>query len=112
MKIHGIPVVDVPVPIPAGANLVTDDRENFFTEAGPFKIKSVKLVAGDTCIQHIHVHPHATLVLYGVIRVFVEDEDKGVYYPMEAIHVEAGKRHYMRAETDAGFACIHYLVEE
>lgn len=111
MKIHGIQVVDAETPIPVGANLVTDDRENFFTEAGAFKIKSVKLVAGDTCIQHIHVHPHATLVISGVIRVFVEDEDKGVYYPMEAIYVEAGKRHYMRAETDAMFACIHYIEE-
>ena len=109
MKIDGIPVHDVPMPFPPGARDAS--KEGGFTEAGAFKIKSLRLQPGETCIQHIHVHPHATLVISGVIRVFVDGEDKGVYYPMEAIYVEAGKRHYMRAETESMFACIHYIME-
>ena len=109
MRIDGIPVEDVPFTIPNGA--IQLPLDGGFAESGNFKIKWIRLKAGETCIQHIHVYDHATLVVSGVIRVFVEDENKGVFYPMELIQVDAGKRHYMQAETDSVFACIHYIEE-
>ena len=109
MKIDGIPVEELPLPIPPGAQEI--DLEGGFTEAGNFKIKWMKLPEGKTLIQHVHLSDHATMVISGVIRLFVEGRNMGVFYPMELIYVEAGKRHYMQAETDSVFACIHYIVE-
>ena len=109
MKIDGIPVVNVEFPFPPGARDVSN--EGGFTEAGAFKIKWLPLKAGEVAAQHIHEYPHATFVISGVLRVFVEKQDIGVFHPMESIYVAAGKRHYLYAETDAVFACIHYIEE-
>ena len=109
MKIDGIPVEGTPLPFPPGARDVS--TEGGFTEAGAFKIKWLPLKAGEVAAQHIHEYPHATFIISGVIRLFVEGENLGVFYPMESIYVEAGKRHYLHAETDSVFACIHYIED-
>ena len=108
--IDGIPVHDVPVTFPPGARDAS--VEGGFTEAGAFKIKWMQLREGEVCMQHSHIYPHATLVISGIIRVFVDGENKGVFLPMAAVHVAADKHHYMMAEADSMYACIHFIPEE
>lgn len=109
--IDGIPVVSGNMPIPVGHYQPADDDHGVST-AGGYVVKWLRLKAGEMCLQHVHPHAHATLIVSGRVEVMQDSRPMGHYGAMQLVHIEAGHPHQIRAITDAVFACIHYLPEE
>lgn len=110
-RIDGIPIIDGNTPIPTGM-LAVDAEDSGVTQAAGYVIKWLKLRAGEMCLQHVHPHAHCTLVLDGRVEVMQDYRVIGEFGPMQAVNIEAGEPHQIRAITPARFACIHYLPEE
>jgi hypothetical protein len=74
-------------------------------------IKTAQLAkAGTPVLQHAHKYDHVTLLAYGSMRVWADDEMLGDYTGPVGILIRAHVRHRMVTLTDGVvFCCIHAL---
>jgi len=68
--------------------------------------------AGTVIENHVHTWDHVTLIMSGIVRVFIGGKDQGTFMAPETVKIAANKQHYMTTLTDdVRLACIHAVGE-
>jgi hypothetical protein len=64
--------------------------------------------AGTLLPQHAHHHPHISLIISGVVRVFCEDRMIGQFIGPATVKIAARTKHsFLTLSDNVRFACIH-----
>ena len=74
--------------------------------SGGVYIKEAHLTRGHGVEQHSHEHDHPAVLVYGTVRLFVEDEPSRILTGFNVIKIAAHKRHRVEVITDALWLCI------
>jgi quercetin dioxygenase-like cupin family protein len=72
--------------------------------------KETHIPAGVLLGQHSHKHDHYSLLMKGLVRVTVDDEEL-TYSAPTIITIKAGKRHAILALKDSQWWCLHETDE-
>lgn len=65
---------------------------------------------GEGLSQHVHEHPHATLVSRGIIEAWQDGKNIGQFTAPAVIVIPAGTKHLFKALTDdVVLCCLHNL---
>jgi quercetin dioxygenase-like cupin family protein len=60
--------------------------------------------------QHVHTHPHITLISHGAVEAWQDGETMGRFDAPAVITIPAGKKHAFMALTDnVVLCCLHNL---
>ena len=91
-------------------NLEDIDVEHVFADNDLYA-KQVKIPAGTTLEQHKHPYSHISVVAKGIAWVTVDGK---TFQMTEGTHtvIAAGKIHYVHAQTDVVWYCIHNCPEK
>jgi quercetin dioxygenase-like cupin family protein len=82
-----------------------------FDEVDDIWIRSYTIEkAGCGLSQHVHEHPHATLISRGTIEAWQDGENIGQFTAPAVLTIPAGKKHIFKALTDdVVLCCLHNL---
>ncbi len=86
--------------------------ETVICEAHGLYIKQVVVPRAFSFVpQHAHVLDHITLLTYGSVHVWVDEEYIGERYAPCPIHIAAGVKHLFQTMQDnTTFYCVHELT--
>jgi quercetin dioxygenase-like cupin family protein len=85
-------------------NVLEDVSVNFL--GAGVGVKQVTLKAGQEVLTHKHKYDHLSILVYGKVTVMTDEEAHELEGP-ESIVVKAELNHYLKAETDALWLCVH-----
>lgn len=96
-------------PLPDTSNALLDQPVQAIVEVGGIYFRSIMLKrAGEVVPQHVHDHPHATLVGSGRARGWANGQWIGDRGPGEAFGISAGKEHvFLALEANTLLVCAH-----
>lgn len=87
---------------------MTEPTSDLVIYAGCF-VKLWHIPRAETVLdQHVHAHPHLSLIVAGRVRVFCAGASLGEFVAPALVKVEANRLHHFVALTDdVCIACIH-----
>ena len=72
----------------------------------------IPLKKGEVAAQHVHEYDHPTVIPYGTIEAWVNDERLGEFTGPTHLTIKAGEAHRFLAKTDTLILCCHNLRGE
>jgi quercetin dioxygenase-like cupin family protein len=82
-----------------------------FVEVDDIWVRSYTIPKSKTILaQHVHTHPHVTLISNGAVEAWQDGETMGRFDAPAVITIPAGKKHAFMALTDnVVLCCLHNL---
>jgi hypothetical protein len=82
-----------------------------FTEVDDIWVRAYSIPKAKTVMsQHVHSHPHVTLISHGSVEAWQDGESMGQFNAPAVITIPAGKKHaFMALTDDVTLCCLHNL---
>ena len=82
-----------------------------FVEVDDIWVRAYTISKSKTVLsQHVHTHPHVTLISHGAVEAWQDGESMGRFDAPAVITIPAGKKHAFMALTDnVTLCCLHNL---
>jgi quercetin dioxygenase-like cupin family protein len=82
-----------------------------FVEVDDIWVRAYTIPKSKTVLsQHVHTHPHVTLISHGSVEAWQDGESMGRFDAPAVITIPAGKKHAFMALTDnVALCCLHNL---
>lgn len=84
--------------------MTADMIQHFF--GGGVYLKETRIPEGMVLVQHKHEHDHLSYLAFGLVELKVDGASRVISGP-QAITIEAGKHHGVKALSDSLWLCIH-----